>query len=448
MSKQKLSQKTIFIEGMHCSACEILLEKELLKIDGVEYADASLKSHSALIYLQPGTKINFKKINSKLRKLNYKVLKEPHKKNKMPDLFKSLTVTVLLLVVFLLFEKLQLGKYVNFDSNLSFFSSFLLGLVASVSSCAALIGGVLLSLSKHWQKNAAKSHFLFHLSRIASFFVMGGILGAVGSVLKFEGLLLSSLLVIVVSLLMILIAMQMLEFGFAQKIRLAMPKSFSSKIAEKSEKSSSSYIVGALTFFLPCGFTLIAQGAALTSGSFSSGAGIMLAFAYGTLPALLVISFTSVKFGSKPHLNLAFNQVVGFILIFFALYNINSQFNVLGLPSLSDLQTENKISRDLEFHNNYESSEDEQIIELVAKDFDYFLVGESEFKAGIPTKLIVDNQGAFGCALALSVFGLTNDYTLLEDGENVIDLGKPDEGKYKITCSMGMVTPVTVSFNS
>ena len=449
MSKKLLNQKTLYIEGMHCPACEILMEKELLKISGVEYADVSLGDHSAVIYFQSGTKINLKKINSRIRKLNYKLLNEPsNEKTKLP-VFKSLTIAILLLVIFMLFEQLKLGKYVNFDSNIGFYSAFILGLVASVSSCAALIGGVLLSLSKHWKQNPIRSHVGFHLSRVVAFFVFGGMLGALGSFIKFDGIFISSLLVILVSLVMLVIAFQMLEFQFAQKIRLALPKSLSSKIAEKSDSGSASYVVGALTFFLPCGFTLIAQGAALASGSFSAGAGIMLAFAYGTLPALVILSLSSVKFGQKPHWNLGFNQVVGFILIFFAFYNVNSQLNVLGLPSLSDIDVTPKTSiSEVEFNSSYQVSEGDQVIRLVAKDFDYFLVGESRFQAGVPTKLVVDNQGAYGCAVALSVFGLTDNFTILERGENVIDLGAPGNGNYKITCSMGMVRPVTVSFKS
>jgi len=33
----------------------------------------------------------------------------------------------------------------------------------------------------------------------------------------------------------------------------------------------------------------------------------------------------------------------------------------------------------------------------------------------------------------------------LEPGNNVIDIGTPKKGKYKLTCSMGMVRPVTIN---
>jgi sulfite exporter TauE/SafE/copper chaperone CopZ len=448
MSKDKLKKLELYIEGMHCPACEILIEKELLKIDGVEYVDVSMGTRNAILYMQSSTTINFKKISNKLKKLDYKLLRDRADQDTKPQIFKSLSVAVLLLVVFIVFEKFQLAKFVNFDSNLSFVSAFVLGLVASVSSCAALIGGVLLSLSKHWHSNVVSKHVGFHISRIIAFFILGGLLGSVGSLFKFDGLFFASILVILVSLLMLLIALQMLDFEFAQKLRLGIPKSWGAKIAEKSESGSSAYLVGALTFFLPCGFTLIAQGAALASGSFGEGAGIMLAFAYGTLPALVVLSLTSVQFRKKPHFSVLFNQVVGFILVFFALYNINSQMNVLGLPSLSDINLSKEVSQDIDFSSSYDQSTEYQIIKLVSEGFDYFLVGENTFQAGVPTKLVVDNKGVYGCAAALSVFGLTDNFTILEPGENVIDLGAPKSGNYKITCSMGMVQPVTVKFKS
>ena len=93
--------------------------------------------------------------------------------------------------------------------------------------------------------------------------------------------------------------------------------------------------MGALTFFLPCGFTITAQTVALLSGSVWQGAGIMGFFALGTAPILLLIGLSSVKFFSKPHLAMTFSQVAGFLVLFFALWNIYNQMNVLGLIGIN-----------------------------------------------------------------------------------------------------------------
>jgi len=445
MNKDHLKFKEYYVQGMHCAACEVLIEKEVLKQKGVEFADASLSNNKVSVYMQHGIKINLKKVNSKLRKLGYKLQETPIESDGgkgSKNIYKSLTIALLVVIAFYFFEKLQLGRYMSIDASSSYIAFFLLGLIASISSCAALIGGVVLSLGH----SKVKPHLLFHLGRIISFIVLGGILGLLGSAVRFQGIGLTAFLVILVSIIMFILALQMLDVSWAQRIRLALPKSITGKIAGQS---TSSFIIGALTFFLPCGFTLIAQGMALSSGDFVQAALIMLAFVLGTLPILLIISFTSVAMTKKPHLSMIFNQIVGIILIFFAVYNINSQFNVLGLPSLSDIQfntgqSQNSLNEEVVF--KYKPAPNEQMITLVARDFDYILQGDNTFEANKPTKLVVANDGAYGCAIALTVFGITDNYTLLEKGENVIDLGSPKSGTYKITCSMGMVAPVTIKF--
>ena len=63
----------------------------------------------------------------------------------------------------------------------------------------------------------------------------------------------------------------------------------------------------------------------------------MFFFALGTSPALLLIGLSSIKFLSKPHLSDKFLKIAGVLVIFFAIYNINAQLNVLGLASLNEL---------------------------------------------------------------------------------------------------------------
>jgi sulfite exporter TauE/SafE len=50
------------------------------------------------------------------------------------------------------------------------------------------------------------------------------------------------------------------------------------------QKYFGAFISGALTFFVPCGFTFAMQLYAMQTGSFWMGAVVMLLFAGGTLP--------------------------------------------------------------------------------------------------------------------------------------------------------------------
>jgi sulfite exporter TauE/SafE len=135
---------------------------------------------------------------------------------------------------------------------------------------------------------------------------------------------------------MIGLGLQMLGVRAFRRFQLGLPKFITRSIADEKKFHGKymPFVMGALTFFLPCGFTITAQTIALLSGNIWQGAGIMGFFALGTVPILLLIGLSSVKFFSKPHLALTFSKVAGFLVLFFALWNIYNQMNVLGLIGL------------------------------------------------------------------------------------------------------------------
>ncbi|KXK10043.1 MAG: hypothetical protein UZ20_WS6002000125 [candidate division WS6 bacterium OLB21] len=86
-----------------------------------------------------------------------------------------------------------------------------------------------------------------------------------------------------------------------------------------------------------------------------------------------------------------------------------------------------------------------QIISITAQGFEYTPTSSLTIKAGLPAKLIVDNQGIQGCGAFIAANGLIDDFVALKKGINEIDLGLPAKGSYKLTCSMGMVKPLTIN---
>ncbi|NUM25824.1 MAG: sulfite exporter TauE/SafE family protein [Candidatus Buchananbacteria bacterium] len=473
-TEENFKQHTFYVAGMHCASCEVLIEKKLLKQPGVVFANASLKDAQVIVKTNPDTRLNLADLNRDIEPLGYQLKTSPvakevtslfYKNNsgsltlnkkRFHQLLKSVLLALSFLAVFFVIERFQFGRFVSVDATSTYSAFFLLGLVAGVSSCAALIGGLLLSLIKHWnevyidaEKTSQKAtpHLLFHTGRMASFFVLGGVLGIIGDAITWNNTTTYALLTIAVSLLMIILAFQMLGASWATKLAPRLPK-FITRVATNEQSFQGKFmpfVTGALTFFLPCGFTLIAQGVALATGSFMSGALIMTFFAFGTLPMLTAISLTGLTFTSRPHLTAKFSYVAGVIIIFFALYNINGQFNVLGLPSLSDITVLSSKNATNDMAGTPYAGSEEQIISLVAKGFSYTPTSPTSLKAGIPTKLVVDNQGIQGCGTYMASRGLINGFVALEKGENIIDVGSPKPGTYKITCSMGMVPPVTIT---
>lgn len=466
-NKRDLKHQTVYIEGMHCASCELLIEKYVNSQPGVKSADASLKEKKIDIFFKKGHSINLNNLNKEFRKQGYTFSLEQNdiqpctpaisvnngriivNKKGFVNLLKVLGILIIILVIFFLTDKLQLAKYINVSNTYSLGGFFLLGIVASISTCAALVGGILLSLNKQWnemyighpERHKARPHFMFHIGRLLSFGILGGVLGLIGKTFTFNNTTVTSILIIVVSLVMLVLALQMLGVKWAQKIKFTLPKALARSITQKQRNANkfAPFGIGVLTFFLPCGFTLIAQGVALTSGSFLRGGLIMFLFALGTLPILAGISMSGIKTSSKPKSSQFFNQIAGILIVFFALYNINSQLNVLGILSLSDLKTKQEQTQ----QDKVQDPSGIQILSITARGFEYVPTSSTTLKAGVKTKLIVNNESMEGCGIYMVGRGLFNGYLKLNPGESSITF-TPSKGTYKLTCSMGMVPPVTI----
>jgi len=466
-----MNEKVYYISGMHCASCEILIEKRLLKQSGVKAVDASIGNGTLRIEAD-GRMPKIKELNKWFKEDGYSFSETKEKKKRellfyiregekgikmnkklLEKKFKTLAKIVLVFFILYLVEKTGVASYVNVTDNSSLGVFFVFGLVAGLSSCAALVGGILLSLSKSWNEQygydaSAKTkmipHIYFHSGRLFAYVVLGGVLGAVGKAVAFENVTMYAAITLLVSVVMLLIGLQMAGVKWAERFQIRMPKFVTRRVAGNGGKQGNQlpFAIGAGTIFLPCGFTLIAQGIALTSGSAMRGALMMAMFVLGTMIPLLFIGLASTQGSKNPKRARSFSFYAGVVLVIFALYNVNGQMNVLGYPSISDL-----LAKDSGSQSSAVSTTDangEQTIDIVASGFSYTATGPTTIRAGVPTKLVVDNQGVQGCGAFLAARGLMNGFVDLKRGKNVIDLGKPKKGTYKITCSMGMVAPVTI----
>lgn len=473
-----LKECKYYIDGMHCSSCEILIEKKFLKEKNVQMADASL-SKGYVWFQYEGEKPSVDLLTGKFKGQGYIFSERKFEREKNAPIFKVVNksliinkkklgglINILLATTFIIFafrfiQNSSIASNIVLNSNSSYFSFFIFGIIAGLSSCAALIGGLLLSLSKQWSEmyidldskaQRLKPFVMFNIGRLVSFILLGGLLGLIGSSLGISldrAPVPTAIVVILVSLVMFVLGLQMLGVQWAYKVKIALPKFITNKVSseDKFKGKYMPFLVGALTFFLPCGFTLIAQGLALASGSFLSGSLMMFAFALGTFPILAIISLTSVNVTQKPKLNAFFSNVAGILVLLFAIYNFNSQLNVLGLKSFNDIKLPS-ITKETKTETNQTNAEiDEegnQLIKIKAVGFQYIPLSGTIIKSNTPTKLIVDNQGIEGCGVYMAARGLMSNYIYLKAGENVVDIPNPVKGTYKITCSMGMVPPVTI----
>jgi sulfite exporter TauE/SafE/copper chaperone CopZ len=441
------------VEGMHCASCEILIEKKLLDIQNIKSVDASTANGKVIIEYE-GDRPNperlsriFKEENYVFSDLDAKISPKPNTQKKSSNTLIAFNIAIFIIIAFLILDKIGVANFLSLSSTSSLFTFFGFGILAGVSSCAALVGGIILSMSKQWnnlysaEQSTSKKlqpHIMFNLGRVISYIVLGGVLGIIGSRLQIS-LQFTAFLIVIISLLMIALGLQMLGVKAFRKFQLTAPRSFTRKIANENNFQGKymPFVMGALTFFLPCGFTITTQGLALLSGNVFSGALIMGAFALGTVPSLLFIGLSSVKFSSKPHLAERFSKVAGFLVLFFALFNISNQMTVLGFSGINLSQNQAQVS----------SNEDglapiingKQVIKMIASGSEdspnYFKV-----KAGIPVRWEITASGSLGCNGAIISNKLFSGTIDLTPGQVTVKEFTPESpGTFGFSCTMGMI---------
>src|SRR4030042_2537277 len=209
-----------FVKGMRCVSCESLIEKKLLNLEKIKSVESSVKSGKVLIKYE-GERITPEKLNKIFEKENYIFSDKPIEatgNGKGSDFLIALGVSLILIAGFIFLKNSVLSGLINVNSKTSLPVFFALGLIAGVSSCAALVGGLILSMSKQWLEiysnnesfaQKLQPHLMFNAGSIISYGVFGAVLGMIGSKLQIS-LAFTSVLIILISGLMILLALQML----------------------------------------------------------------------------------------------------------------------------------------------------------------------------------------------------------------------------------------------
>ncbi len=239
--------------------------------------------------------------------------------------------------MFVVLQKIGIVNLID-ASKVTYGTAFVIGIIASLSTCMAVVGGLLLSMSTTFAKEGdkIKPQLLFHGGRIVSFFVLGGVIGAIGSAFTLNTSA-TFILGLVIGLVMLILGINLLDvFPWAKKLQPSMPKFISKRVhgATKLNHTLTPLIVGVVTFFLPCGFTQSMQIYTLSTGSFLKGGLTMLAFALGTLPVLALISFSSFSIHKSSKAGIFF-KTAGLIVILFAIFNLLNSLVVIGvLPPL------------------------------------------------------------------------------------------------------------------
>ena len=446
-----MTQKIIIpIKGMHCKSCEMLVEEELKEVKNVKKAVVNHLKDTAEIYYQEKTP-DLEAIKTAIEKAGYSLGKEEKKgwfsKNRQ-DYNELGLAAVFLVVLYLALKDLGLTSLNILPSGNSGVTTelvLLVGLTAGFSTCMALVGGLVLGLSARHNElhpeattlEKFRPHLFFNLGRVLGYTLLGGLLGLLGSTIQLSTFSLG-VLTIIVGLVMLTMGLQLIEiFPWAHKLKLTLPKGLSRALGigghQKEYSHRGSAILGASTFFLPCGFTQAMQVVAISTGSVLWGGAVMGLFALGTVPGLLTVG--GLASAVKGAFARKFFKFAGLVVLIFALFNISNGLGLTGLNlAYGQTATVNLNDPNVVLENGV------QVVRMKELANGYS-PNNFTVKLGVPVKWIVDAQAPYSCAASLTM-PKYNIRKSLVAGENIIEFTPTETGRIPFSCSMGMYTGV------
>ena len=403
-----IKREIIKVYDMTCTSCENRVERTLKKIDGVISAMASYSAQQVTVEYDSKlcTKEDLKK-----------AINEAGYSTKSSNNIKFAGFLIIVAAILLLGNSTS-----GFDmsaklENASYAVLFVVGMLTSIH-CVGMCGGIMLtqSLSKNSIIKENQSKFktlmpaiLYNAGRVTSYTIIGGIVGALGSVLSLS-LNVKAGLQIVSGLFMIIMGLNMTGFSMFRKFNIKLPWS-SCKIKNKPKAP---FLVGMLNGLMPCGPLQTMQLYALGTGSATSGALSMFVFSLGTVPLMLVFGAISglLSKGYTKQL-LKFSGVL-VVILGIIMGNRGLALAGVGVPNMSTLAQTLSGSEANAAQSNITKATIEngvQVIRITA-DNNGYTPDAIYVQKDIPVKLIIEGNQLNSCNNGVVIPSLNIEKTI------------------------------------
>lgn len=436
---------TLPVRGMTCRSCEVRIARQVGRLPNVHKVTASAVRGQVVV--ESSAPVSPAAIEKAINKAGYEIGRTPWLESD-PVVWMTAGVGVLLVAALAVIAQVTgiagLASGAGDLASGGLVVALLLGLAAGVSTCMALVGGLVLGLSAAFQSGrtgvdrgaAARMRpaLVFIGGRIGGYAVLGAALGALGASLTMPPLLTAALM-IAVAIVMTLLGTRLT--GLSPRIAgwsPTLPMGLGARLG-LGEGTVSAYsdrraaALGAASFFLPCGFTQAIQVYALSTGSPLFAAALLGTFAIGTAPGLLALAGLPVVVPSRARPTLL--RLVGVVVLGFALLNGSAGIRLAGftMPSVVGFAAAAPLPGTL-------GSDGVQAI-TTYQDADGYSPGNIVIYAGHPTRWTVESSTTATCAASLWVPDL-NIRARLNKGTNTFELPALRAGTVNYTCAMGM----------
>lgn len=268
-----VQRKIINVSGMNCYSCRGRIEKKLSRQPGVHHVKVDFYREIVIVDYDP-TFCSIQDVQNAIKAAGYSI---KHAAIARSPIY-GLVVAALLLLFFLGITSIYSPSALPQDA--AYFTLFVVGLLSSLH-CVGMCGGIALAQNKsNWLRSEWQSTLLYNLGRILSYTLLGGIIGAAGSVLDLPPVVMAAI-TILAGLVTLLMGTNMLGISLAHRLFSLFPS------ARFKYRPQSPFLIGLLNGLMPCGPLQAMQVYSLGMGSFAAGALAMFSFALGTVPMMV-----------------------------------------------------------------------------------------------------------------------------------------------------------------
>lgn len=411
---------------MTCTSCEKRVERALNKVNGVSNAIASFKDQNVIVEFDTNV-CNLDIIKNAINSAGYST--------ESKNTYKLVGIAIIAFAIIYLGSSTT-GIDLNTRLNgATYFVLFIVGALTSIH-CIGMCGGIMLSQSVTKESkskfDSIKPALLYNIGRVLSYTILGGIVGALGSVLSLS-LTFKAVLQIAAGAFMIIMGLNMSGFSLFRRINLKLP--WSSCSVKKKPKTP--FLVGMLNGIMPCGPLQTMQLYALGTGSATKGALSMFLFALGTVPLMFTFGALSGLLSKNNTKSLL--KFSGILVVVLGIMMETRGFALAGVnvPTLANALTLNSPSVDTANSAAKPTIENGvQVIKMIADENGYTPNGLYVQK-NKPVKWIIDGKSLNSCNGSIIVPSL-NIQRNLKSGENIIQF-TPKDKDISFSCSMGMI---------
>ncbi len=445
------TQLRVPVAGMTCGACERRVAASLRALPGVQSAQVSAARGVAV--LEVTQRPSRDSLAEAVAGAGYSLGRTPWFSHDRRTWLVAAAATVaiaLLVGVAVATGFTELGTRMTQPGAGGLLVVAVVGLVAGVSTCMALVGGVVLAVAATYRVTESDSfvrrmrpHVAFQVGRIGGFLVLGAALGWLGSALVLPPIA-QGLLMLAVAVVMALLGLRLT--GVSPRLAAWSPtlpsswgRQFGSGPQGGTYSDTRAALAGASTFFLPCGFTQAVQLYALSTGSPLTAGLTMAVFALGTSPGLLALaSVPNLARGTRASAVMA---LVGVLLIGFAAVNVYGAVNVLGVSAGAT----SAATSTHELSSNVRLQDGVQVVSMVA-DGEGYSPATTYVAAGVPIRWEITSNAPLYCTAFLRAPDMGVRVQLL-GGSNTVSVRPLELGTWPFTCVMGMYNGTLVAVN-